>query len=441
MREASPKALAPSTLVVLVLALVLAAMLLSTAQATIISLERVKVDMETSEDVLVMNSDVDLTFTVIDLETGDPMTGCQVEVHIDRDTGDGVDGDGHTHGEPVEVPDTVPAPGVVVKALQDPKAGWNLHVLTDNFRFAPERASTANVWGEGHAHLYVDGAKVGRLYTEWFHVSGLQVGEHTLRVTLNTNDHMDMTVGGVVVEGSVTVTETREPSGHSHGMMPLYQVPDGVANPDVQVTVHQDPKKGWNVHMGTTDFRWAPENASTAPVMGEGHAHLYVDGHKVARVYGEWYHLGSLAEGEHQVRVTLNANNHSDYAKDGVVIEDVVNVTATGVDDGHGSTSITLTAAEGREPGKYRVTHHFEEAGDYTVEVHVAGEGYEEVSRSFSLEVLEGDPAPVTIAGVVLYVALAIGAIMAVQYVHTRRGVRQLQEASERSDGDGTGDR
>jgi hypothetical protein len=419
-------------------ALLLTVMLLVPVLGAMASSGNVRIEMETSEDVLVMNSDVDIRFTVTDMGSGEPMVGCEVEVHIDLEDPGDTSGNGHMHGEPVEVPDGVPDPAVEIQVLEDPKSGWNLKVVTTDFLFAPQRASTDNVWGEGHAHLYIDGVKVGRLYTEWYHIGGLDKGDHTVRVTLNTNDHMDLSVDGEMVEDSVTFTETRDPMGHGHGMMPLYEVPDGVPTPEVDLTVHPDPKMGWNVQMSTGSFRWAPENASTGPVMGEGHAHLYVDGHKLARVYGEWFYLGALEAGEHQVRVTLNANNHSDYAKDGVVIEDVVTVTVEpdGGDGGHGATSVTHTAREGGKPGTYVVSHHFAEAGDYTIEVHVAGEGYEDASRTFSVEVLEGDPAPITIAGVILYVALAIAAIVVVQYVFTRRKVRKLQEASRLSEED-----
>jgi hypothetical protein len=419
-------------------ALLLTVMLLVPVLGAMASSGNVRIEMETSEDVLVMNSDVDIRFTVTDMGSGEPMVGCEVEVHIDLEDPGDTSGNGHMHGEPVEVPDGVPDPAVEIQVLEDPKSGWNLKVVTTDFLFAPQRASTDNVWGEGHAHLYIDGVKVGRLYTEWYHIGGLDKGDHTVRVTLNTNDHMDLSVDGEMVEDSVTFTETRDPMGHGHGMMPLYEVPDGVPTPEVDLTVHPDPKMGWNVQMSTGSFRWAPENASTGPVMGEGHAHLYVDGHKLARVYGEWFYLGALEAGEHQVRVTLNANNHSDYAKDGVVIEDVVTVTVEpdGGDGGHGATSVTHTARDGGKPGTYVVSHHFAEAGDYTIEVHVAGEGYEDASRTFSVEVLEGDPAPITIAGVILYVALAIAAIVVVQYVFTRRKVRKLQEAFRLSEED-----
>ena len=36
---------------------------------------------------------------------------------------------------------------------------------------------------------------------------------------------------------------------------------------------------------------FAPENVNQADVDGQGHAHIYVDGEKVSRVYGERFHL------------------------------------------------------------------------------------------------------------------------------------------------------
>ena len=50
---------------------------------------------------------------------------------------------------------------------------------------------------------------------------------------------------------------------------------------------------------------------------GEGHAHVYVDGEKAARIYGPWFHLGALPPGEVTLGVTLNANDHSLLAVSG----------------------------------------------------------------------------------------------------------------------------
>jgi len=59
-----------------------------------------------------------------------------------------------------------------------------------------------------------------------------------------------------------------------------------------------------------------------AHVPSEGHAHLYIDGKKVTRLYGEWYHIPSLSPGTHKITVTLNANSHEDLMVKGKVVSD-----------------------------------------------------------------------------------------------------------------------
>src|SRR5690606_38361231 len=76
------------------------------------------------------------------------------------------DGHDHTHGEGIETGGVAEIPTVAVTATPDPKSGVNLRVETTGLTFAPEHASTEHVLGEGHAHVYVDGEKYGRLYGE-----------------------------------------------------------------------------------------------------------------------------------------------------------------------------------------------------------------------------------------------------------------------------------
>lgn len=109
------------------------------------------------------------------------------------------------------------------------------------------------------------------------------------------------------------------PKEHSHHDM--YQHPDGAAAPMLSLTVTKDAKSGFNVHVDAANWTWAPDKVNTAPAPNEGHGHLYVDGVKVARLYGPWYHLDGLTPGQHDVRVTLNANNHAEYAVGGHVVE------------------------------------------------------------------------------------------------------------------------
>jgi hypothetical protein len=72
--------------------------------------------------------------------------------------------------------------------------------------------------------------------------------------------------------------------------------------------------------MQADNFRFVPEHASRAHVLGEGHAHLYINGNKVTRLYGEWYHIPALSPGTHKIVVTLNANSHEDLVVKGKVI-------------------------------------------------------------------------------------------------------------------------
>ncbi len=120
----------------------------------------------------------------------------------------GSHGDGHgkhDHTDLVEMPAGMPVPTVSVKLSPDPMSGWNLHVTTENFRFAPEQASRAHRPGEGHAHIYVDGMKIARLYGPWFHIGKMPSGARQVLITLNTNDHRHYAAAGKPIQASVPV--------------------------------------------------------------------------------------------------------------------------------------------------------------------------------------------------------------------------------------------
>jgi methionine-rich copper-binding protein CopC len=115
------------------------------------------------------------------------------------------------------------------------------------------------------------------------------------------------------------------PAGHSHHE--TYKHPAGTPAPTLKLTVTPDAKSGFNIKLETTNWTWTPDQVGTAATPNTGHGHLYVDGVKVARLYGPWYHLEKLTPGQHDIRVTLNANDHADYAtEDGHVIEAKVSV-------------------------------------------------------------------------------------------------------------------
>ena len=106
-------------------------------------------------------------------------------------------------------------------------------------------------------------------------------------------------------------------SKHDHGLFELTSLGEEIPKPTLKLNIRKDPMSGWNLQIETSHFRFAPENVNTTNTANEGHAHLFIDDFKIARIYSEWYHLNNLTPGEHRVRVTLNTNTHAEIAYQG----------------------------------------------------------------------------------------------------------------------------
>ncbi|WP_109466576.1 hypothetical protein [Albibacillus kandeliae] len=130
-------------------------------------------------------------------------------------------------------------------------------------------------------------------------------------VTLEGHDHGGHDHGG---------HDAAEGTGHSHSHDEMMEV-SGPEAPTVDLEVAPDPASGWNLHIVTTHFRFAPEHAGQGDVPGEGHAHLYLNGEKIARIYGDWYHLAALPAGQNVLRVGLYSNSHKALAVNGAHLE------------------------------------------------------------------------------------------------------------------------
>jgi hypothetical protein len=74
--------------------------------------------------------------------------------------------------------------------------------------------------------------------------------------------------------------------------------------------------------------------ASMKHVEGEGHAHVYLDGQKIMRIYNDWFHLNTFQfatkPGEQLVSIELVGNDHSPYTTEGLPVgaEALVDVAA-----------------------------------------------------------------------------------------------------------------
>ena len=101
----------------------------------------------------------------------------------------------HNHDKLLSLPEGPNAPNLEIEVVKDTVGGWNLHIIVENFEFAPQNVNEAHVAKEGHAHIYINGKKLARIYAPWFHISALPAGNVEVRVSLNANDHRALSVG------------------------------------------------------------------------------------------------------------------------------------------------------------------------------------------------------------------------------------------------------
>jgi len=136
-------------------------------------------------------------------------------------------------------------------------------------------------------------------------------------ITFDGHDHADPAHHGAGMDHAAMGDGSMD-----HAMMHDTLIEVDPANvPEVEITVMKDPMSGYNLHVMTDRFSFTPDAASKTHVIGEGHAHVYANGVKLARLYGSWMHLDKLPKGEVEITVSLNSNDHHPYANNGAPIE------------------------------------------------------------------------------------------------------------------------
>jgi hypothetical protein len=96
--------------------------------------------------------------------------------------------------------------------------------------------------------------------------------------------------------------------------------------PGLTASLTKDTGGNFNLNIALENFRFAPDNVNGAYQPGDGHAHLYVNGVKRARLYGAWYHLDDLPAGDVQIRISLNGNDHLPLSNGTSPIEATLNI-------------------------------------------------------------------------------------------------------------------
>lgn len=117
--------------------------------------------------------------------------------------------------------------------------------------------------------------------------------------------------------------DDHEDGAHEHGSE-MVAAEEEIA---IILTVEADPEGGYNLSVETTNFTLSPENASGEHVPGEGHIHLYVDGESFGTYFTRTFFLEQLDPGVHEIRVSLNSNDHRGYMFAGEAVEAVLDLT------------------------------------------------------------------------------------------------------------------
>ncbi|MYY00230.1 hypothetical protein GT045_36950 [Streptomyces sp. SID486] len=104
--------------------------------------------------------------------------------------------------------------------------------------------------------------------------------------------------------------------------------------PEVAVEVAPDAGGGWDVRLAFHNFRCSAPGTRPAAAIGRGLAHLFVDGHRIARLHAPAYHLaaGLVPHGTHRITVRLYADDGTVWAVRGKPVENTADVTVSDVE-------------------------------------------------------------------------------------------------------------
>ena len=100
-----------------------------------------------------------------------------------------------------------PYPSVNLEIYEDNMDGYNLFIKLENFILTPMDVGKKNKSNSGHIHLYVNDIKIGRVYSNWFHIPGryFNLKENIIRITLNSNLHDSFTINGNPIESEIKI--------------------------------------------------------------------------------------------------------------------------------------------------------------------------------------------------------------------------------------------
>ncbi|MDE2780936.1 MAG: hypothetical protein OXI91_14850 [Chloroflexota bacterium] len=215
-----------------------------------------------------------------------------------------------------------PVPVTISVSALPVDGGLYVEIDTDGWKWAPQEVNAGNTDGAGHAHIYSDGVKLSRVYGPYHYIPHLAAGEHEIKVSLNSNDHSELTWQGSLLEATTSVAAPEGISATDHGASKAIEAVEPMS---LEVAVYEDPLGGYNLRVLPKGFEFSPAIGQPHQP-GRGYAVLSIDGEEFNRLYVPWLQVPAQGEGTHTFTVALRNNQGMPYALEGQPVEVSVQV-------------------------------------------------------------------------------------------------------------------
>ena len=224
---------------------------------------------------------------------------------------------GHEHSKNVEW-EGDDQPSLYLSVQPYDSYGWVVIYNANNFTFNAENASSQHIQGEGHGHLYVNDVKIARLYGEPYYLRDLNMGANTIRITLNTNNHLSYVFNGAAIEKNVEIVVEKNVENISKINLTEKEWSKEIL-PKEKIEVVEDKMKGWNLHIKAKNYAL---NEFDSESKSRGCFLLSINNENITKIFGNNYHIGMLPKEHNIVKVLLMADNSSIYTyKDAAIMD------------------------------------------------------------------------------------------------------------------------
>ncbi len=133
----------------------------------------------------------------------------------------------HAHKDE-EMPVKLPTPQLSLSLQKDAMDGFNLILKTAHYQFIPPGISTIERGDQslhGHAHLYINGKKISRIYSPYVHIPEKYLDKkiNQLTLTLNSDRHGVWTKDKKQILATLFINPNQEPAVlHQFATFPLH---------------------------------------------------------------------------------------------------------------------------------------------------------------------------------------------------------------------------